>query len=167
MGEKELVKDQHFLVLLMGRFLAVMASAGAPAAVAFAVLEAPGGSPTRLSIVMACESIPMLAFMLAGGVVADRHRRSRVIVVGLGLSAVSFTTIGIILVTERLPWWTAGIAAVAAGFGVSMMVGVRDAMMACGVILLVVTLLSLLSRDVRTVQVDPGEERREEPASVR
>ena len=117
MGEKALLKDPHFVVLLLGRFLAVMASVGAPAAVAFGVLEAPGGNPTRLSIVMVCQSVPMLICMLAGGVVADRHRRSRVIATGLGLSAVSFTTIGVILVTDWLPWWTAGVAAATAGSG--------------------------------------------------
>ncbi|MEV6105008.1 MFS transporter [Streptomyces sp. NPDC051940] len=121
MGEKDLLRDRGFVFLLVGRFLAVMGTVGAPAAVAFGVLEAPGGNPTRLSVVMACESVPMLVFMLAGGVVADRYRRSRVIVVGLGLSAVAFTLVGVILATGWLPWWTAGLAAAVAGVGASVL----------------------------------------------
>ncbi|MEV6827069.1 MFS transporter [Amycolatopsis sp. NPDC051102] len=121
MAEKDLLKDRPFLMLLLGRFLAIMASVAAPSAVAFGVLASPGGTPTRLSIVMACESVPMLAFMLAGGVVADRYRRNRVIVVGLALSASSFTMIGIILVSGWLPWWASGICAAAAGIGLSIM----------------------------------------------
>jgi MFS family permease len=121
MTEKDLLKNRLFLLLLAGRFLAIMASVAAPAAVAFGVLQSPGGTPTRLSVVLACESVPMLVFMLAGGVLADRYRKSRVIVVGLGLSAASFTMIGVILVTGWLPWWTSGICAVAGGIGVSIM----------------------------------------------
>jgi MFS family permease len=40
-------------------------------ALAFAVLEL-GGSATDVGVVLACRTLPTVAFLLAGGVIADR-----------------------------------------------------------------------------------------------
>ncbi|TDD46621.1 MFS transporter [Kribbella antibiotica] len=120
-GDLALLRDSPFLLLLVGRFVAILASVAAPVALAFGVLAAPGGTPTRLSIVMACESIPLLAFVLVGGVIADRVQRSRVVVVGLVLSAVSFGSIGAMLVQGAPSWWLVGGAAAVSGIGIAVM----------------------------------------------
>ncbi|WP_433022782.1 MFS transporter [Kribbella sp. CA-294648] len=120
-AEAALLRDVPFLLLLAGRFLAITASVAAPVALAFGVLASPGGTPTRLSIVMACESIPLLAFVLVGGVIADRVRRSKVVVAGLLLSAVSFSALGIMLIDARTPWWLLGVAAAVSGIGLAIM----------------------------------------------
>jgi len=120
-AEIALLRDPPFLLLLVGRFLAILASIAAPVALAFGVLASPGGTATRLSIVMACESIPLLAFVLIGGVIADRVQRSRVVVVGLALSALSFSAIGAMLIDASSPWWLLGVAAAVSGVGIAIM----------------------------------------------
>ncbi len=120
-GDLALLRDSAFLLLLVGRFIAILASVAAPVALAFGVLASPGGTPTRLSIVMACESIPLLAFVLIGGVIADRLQRSRVVVVGLVLSAASFAAIGAMLVEGSPSWLLVGIAAAGSGIGIAVM----------------------------------------------
>ena len=48
-------------------------------ALAFAVLEL-GGSATEVGIVLACRTLPLVATLLVGGVVADRVSRRAVMV---------------------------------------------------------------------------------------
>src|SRR6188472_1332620 len=49
-------------------------------ALAFAVLEL-GGSATEVGLVLACRTVPIVATLLVGGVVADRASRRAVMVV--------------------------------------------------------------------------------------
>ncbi len=81
---------QHlpFRWLLGARTVAVFGNAMAPIAVAFAVLDLTG-SPAALGLVLAARSIPNVVLLLAGGVVADRWPRRRVIIVAAVASAVS------------------------------------------------------------------------------
>lgn len=53
----------------------------APVALAFAVLGV-DGNPTSLAVVLASNTAPQLVLLLAGGVIADRFSRQRVIVLG-------------------------------------------------------------------------------------
>lgn len=53
----------------------------APVALAFAVLGV-DGNPTSLAVVLASNTAPQLVLLLAGGVIADRFSRQRVIVIG-------------------------------------------------------------------------------------
>ena len=119
--ELSLLRDVPFVLLLIGRFLAVMSSVAAPVAIAFGVLESPDGTPTRLSVIMACQAVPLIAFVLIGGVIADRMPRNRVVLIGLTLSTISFGMIGLMLLDGRAPWWFLGVAAVASGIGIAVM----------------------------------------------
>ncbi|MFE9424665.1 MFS transporter [Kitasatospora sp. NPDC006697] len=63
-----------------GRLVSMLGSSMAPVALAFAVLQY-ARSAGDLGIVLAARSVPMLVFLLLGGAVADRIKRSTVLVV--------------------------------------------------------------------------------------
>ena len=71
---------RRFRILLAGRAVSMLGNAIAPVAIAFAVLDLTE-SAAALGIVLAARSIPQVLFMLAGGVIADRFDRARVLVI--------------------------------------------------------------------------------------
>jgi MFS family permease len=85
---REPLQHQPFRWLLAARTVAVTGNAMAPIAVAFAVLDLTG-SPAALGLVLAARSVPNVVFLLAGGVVADRWPRRRVVIVAAVLSAIT------------------------------------------------------------------------------
>lgn len=70
--------ERNFRLYFSSRVVNLLGSLMAPVALAFAVLEI-SDSPTALGVVLAAHSIPMVAFLLAGGVLADRFGRTLVI----------------------------------------------------------------------------------------
>ncbi|MDN4160343.1 MFS transporter [Nocardioides abyssi] len=76
----------------------------APIALAFAVLEV-SDSPGDLGLVLAAHSIPMVAFMLAGGVIADRVGRTLVIQGANVASGLSQGLLAALLLTGRAELW--------------------------------------------------------------
>jgi MFS family permease len=85
---REPLQHQPFRWLLAARTVAVTGNAMAPVAVAFAVLDLTG-SPAALGLVLAARSVPNVVFLLAGGIVADRWPRRRVVIVAAVLSALT------------------------------------------------------------------------------
>lgn len=84
-----------FRRFFLGQGVSLFGSALAPVALAFAVLDATDGDTTDLGVVLAAHMIPLLAFLLVGGAVADRFARRTVLVwanLGSGLTqgAVAF-----------------------------------------------------------------------------
>lgn len=77
-----------FRHLFFARLLTVLGNGIAPIALAFAVLDI-GGSATDLGIVVAARSLFNVAFLLVGGVLADRYSRSHVLVVSSLIAACS------------------------------------------------------------------------------
>ena len=74
------LRHREFRLLFAGRLTSLAGSAIAPIALAFAVLDITG-SASDLGVVLAAGVVPQIAFFLFGGVVADRFRRNRVMVV--------------------------------------------------------------------------------------
>jgi MFS family permease len=72
------LREPNFRYYFLSRLVNGAGSAMAGIALAFAVLEV-DGSASALGIVLAAHSIPEVAFLLAGGVIADRFGRKRVI----------------------------------------------------------------------------------------
>jgi MFS family permease len=68
-----------FRTLLIARIISNIGNGLGPIALAFGVLSLEGATPTSLSIVMAAQLGPMVAFMLFGGVLADRYPRALVV----------------------------------------------------------------------------------------
>jgi MFS family permease len=81
-------RSAAFRSLFAGRFVCFLGNAIAPVAVAFAVLDLTG-SAGDLGLVLAARSLPMIVFVLIGGVVADRLPRQFVLVATNGLSALT------------------------------------------------------------------------------
>ncbi|RPH29105.1 MFS transporter [Buttiauxella warmboldiae] len=77
-----------FRNLFFARLLTVLGNGIAPIALAFAVLDM-GGSAADLGIVIAARSIFNVAFLLIGGVLADRYSRSRVLLYSSVIAAIT------------------------------------------------------------------------------
>lgn len=85
------IRAYHFPVfrhLFTARLLTVLGNGIAPIALAFAVLDI-GGTVSDLGIVVASRSIFNVAFLLLGGVLADRYSRSRVLAYSSAVAALS------------------------------------------------------------------------------
>lgn len=87
-----------FRWLAAGRFVSMLGTAIAPIALAFAVLDLTG-SATDLGLVLAARSIPLVLFVLVGGVVADRLPRHHVLLASNLVSSVCQATAATLLLT--------------------------------------------------------------------
>ncbi|MFA3762403.1 MFS transporter [Yersinia sp. 2544 StPb PI] len=77
-----------FRNLFFARLLTVLGNGIAPIALAFAVLDI-GGSAADLGLVVAARSVFNVAFLLIGGVLADRYSRSKVLLSSSVIAALS------------------------------------------------------------------------------
>ncbi|MBD0695420.1 MFS transporter [Streptomyces sp. CBMA123] len=75
-----ILRERSFLLLFSARSVSLLGDAIAPVGLAFAVLGMPDGSGTTLGIVTAARLAAQVAFLLYGGVLADRLPRHRVMV---------------------------------------------------------------------------------------
>ncbi|NRQ32604.1 MFS transporter [Nonomuraea sp. NN258] len=98
-----MLRDRRFALLLSARTISVLGTAFAPVALAFGVLDLPGATATTLSLVLAAASLPLVAFMLVGGVIADRLPRNRVMTAGEALNAVAYFALAAMLLTGWTP----------------------------------------------------------------
>ncbi|AVX40420.1 MFS transporter [Yersinia massiliensis] len=85
---RHLFRYTPFRNLFLARLLTVLGNGIAPIALAFAVLDI-GGSATDLGLVVAARSIFNVAFLLIGGVLADRYSRSLVLLSSSTIAALS------------------------------------------------------------------------------
>ncbi|MEW9553748.1 MFS transporter [Nonomuraea sp. NPDC050783] len=115
-----LLRDRRFALLLTGRTLSVLGSAFAPVALAFGVLELPGATAGTLSVVLTAASLPMIVFMLVGGVIADRMPRQRVMMAGELLAATGYATLGIMMLAGWTPMPVLLVAAALTGIATSL-----------------------------------------------
>ncbi len=74
-----LLRQTDFRRFFAGQSVSLLGSSMAPVALAFAVLDASGGTGD-LGTVLAARTVPLLAFLLVGGAVADRFPRRAVLV---------------------------------------------------------------------------------------
>jgi predicted MFS family arabinose efflux permease len=114
-----LLRQRNFRLLFVGQTISILGDRMVDVALAFAVLEL-GGSATDIGLVLVARSVPLVACLLVGGVVADRTSRRAVLVVadlvrlaGQGLLAVLLIAGEPSLVTVGL---LAGISGAAMGF---------------------------------------------------
>ena len=82
------LRERPFRYYLAARFSSLLGSSLAPIALAFAVLDLTS-SPLALGFVLASRTIPNIVLLLFGGVVADRFRRDRVLVISNTLCALT------------------------------------------------------------------------------
>ncbi|MFI7134504.1 MFS transporter [Nonomuraea sp. NPDC050153] len=116
-----LLRDRRFALLLSARTLSVLGSAFAPVALAFGVLGLPGATAATLSVVLTAESVPMIVFILFGGVLADRLPRKWVMMAGESLMAVGFFALAAMLLAGWTPLPALSAAAALTGVGTAIM----------------------------------------------
>lgn len=68
-----------FTKLAGARFISNLGNGITPVAMSFGVLGLPGGSASQLSLVLGSQMVPLLLFMLFGGVVGDRYKRNKIV----------------------------------------------------------------------------------------
>ena len=93
---KALHAYKNFTMLASARFISNVGNGISPIALAYGVLSIEGADGGDLSLVMAARYFPLIAFMLFGGVFADRVQRNRIVggtdIIGsifAGISAIS------------------------------------------------------------------------------
>jgi MFS family permease len=96
--------DARFAWYFTGRLISTTGTVMAPIAITFAVLDLTD-SASALGGVLAARFIPLIAFMLIGGVVADRFSRSIVMQLSHLLSAATQGMVAVLLLTGTAEIW--------------------------------------------------------------
>src|SRR4029453_8557241 len=99
------LRERRFRLLWIGQTTSTLGDGLVPVALAFAVIQTLDGSPTDLGIVLAAQPLPLVAFVLAGGVWADRLPRQMVMLVSDGVRGVVQATLAILLLTGNAEVW--------------------------------------------------------------
>lgn len=106
--------EREFRLLYAGQAVSLLGDALVPVALAFAVLDLTG-SPADLGYVFAAQILPLVAFLLAGGVWADRLPRQLVMLGSDVVRGLVQATVAFLLLTERAELWQ--LIALAAVYG--------------------------------------------------
>ncbi|GAA5029321.1 MFS transporter [Streptomyces siamensis] len=125
-GGASLWRDQQFALLAGARIISVLGNGFARVALAFAVLALPGASAGRLSLVVACQALPQLVFILVGGVIADRLSRARLMVVADALGTVAYAGLAAMVLTAHAPLVAMCLLAMAAGTATALFAPAMD-----------------------------------------
>lgn len=99
----------------------MLGAAFAPVALAFGILDLPGATATTLSVVLTAEALPMVLFMLFGGVIADRLPRQRVMMVGEWVNALAFFALGAMMLSGWTPLFAMATAAAFSGMAMAVL----------------------------------------------
>jgi len=119
-------RDQRFVLLLCARVVSVLGNGFARVALAFAVLALPGAGAGRLSLVLACQALPQLVFVPAGGVIADRMSRSRLMVLADVLGTAAYAGLAAMVLSGHAPLVGMCLLAVAAGTATALFAPAMD-----------------------------------------
>ncbi|HXH87290.1 MAG TPA: MFS transporter [Gaiellaceae bacterium] len=98
------LQEREFRLLFAGRTVSLLGSAIAPVALAFAVLDLTG-SKTDLGLVLAARQIPLIVFILVGGIWADRLPRNRVMVGANIVSGLTQAAVATLLISGSAEIW--------------------------------------------------------------
>ncbi|MET9255813.1 MFS transporter [Streptomyces sp. NPDC003717] len=119
-------RDRKFVLLASARSVSVLGNGFARVALAFAVLALPGAGAGRLSLVLACQAVPQLVFVLAGGVIADRVSRARLMVLADVMGAGAYGGLAAMVLTGHAPVAAMCLLAVAAGTATALFAPAMD-----------------------------------------
>jgi MFS family permease len=108
--------QREFRLLFLGRTTSFVGNAFANVALAFAVLELTG-SKADLGYVLAARSLPMVVFLLAGGIWADRLPRHHVMVGSNVVSGLSQGAAAALLLSGHARVWHLAVLAALNGTG--------------------------------------------------
>jgi MFS family permease len=99
------LRNRNFGWYYASRFIDTIGTSMGMIALAFAVLDLEGATATSVGQVMAAHTIPLIAFMLWGGVIADRLPRTLVIQASNLLAAASFGLLAYLFISDRAELW--------------------------------------------------------------
>ena len=108
--------SRNFLLLVCCDVISTAGSAVATVALPFAVL-AIGGSASDIGYVAAASLLPMVAFLLLGGVAGDRFPRHKVMMAANGLQAAAQGASAALLLTGHALVWELAVLAALRGVG--------------------------------------------------
>ncbi len=113
---KGVLRSSNFRLLVTSNFISLAGSAVSFVAVPFAVLRI-GGSASDLGYVATAGLIPLIAFLLLGGVVADRLPRHQVMFAANMLQALAQGACAALIFTGHARVWQLAVLAAAGGIG--------------------------------------------------
>ena len=113
MGRFDALRERPFRLLFLGQAVSLLGDGMVGVALAFAVLELTG-SATDLGIVLAARTVPLVAFLLVGGVWADRlPRRALMVTCDLIRLAAHGAMAALLIAGDPGVWAIAALAAIA------------------------------------------------------
>jgi len=115
-GKLGVLAEPNFRRFYVGYATSLLGTAMTSVAIAFAVL-ASGGTATTLGIVFTANIVPMIAFMLGGGVLADRLGRRPVMLTADVARCAAQGTLAVTLFLGQPPVWVFVAAAFVVGTG--------------------------------------------------
>jgi MFS family permease len=92
------LRNAGFRRFVGANLISATGSAMAPLALAYSVIDAGGGAGS-LGLVLATNTVPTIVFLLAGGLLADRLSRSRMLVLGNLLAALAQGALAVTVAT--------------------------------------------------------------------
>lgn len=119
-------RERPFVLLAGARTVSVLGNGFARVALAFAVLALPGAGAGRLSLVLACQALPQLVLILAGGVIADRMSRARLMALADVLGAAAYGGLAVVVLSGHAPLAAMCLLAVAAGTATALFAPAMD-----------------------------------------
>jgi len=99
------LRERQFRLLWIGQTTSTLGDGLVPVALAFAVIKTLNGTPTELGLVLAAEAIPLVLFVLVGGVWADRLPRQMVMLVSDVIRAAVQATAAVLLLSGNAEIW--------------------------------------------------------------
>jgi MFS family permease len=110
------LRSRNFRLLLTSNVASTVGTAVSFVALPFAVLRI-GGSASDVGYVVTAELVPLIAFLLLGGVIADRLPRHQVIVAANALQALAQGASAALVLTGYARVWQLAVLAAAGGIG--------------------------------------------------
>ena len=99
------LRERNFRLLWTGQATSLLGDGLLPVSLAFAVVGTLDRSATALGIVLAAHSLPLVAFVLIGGVWADRLPRHRVMLASDVVRCLAVATVAVLLLSGAAELW--------------------------------------------------------------
>ena len=99
------LRERQFRLLWLGQASSTLGDGLVPVAVAFAVIKTLDRGPTALGVVIAAQTVPVVLFVLVGGVWADRLPRQMVMLVSDVVRGVVQATLAVLLLSGAAELW--------------------------------------------------------------
>jgi MFS family permease len=97
--------ERNFRLYFIGQLTSAIGTGMAPVALAFAVLALRHGSATDVGAVLTAETVPLVLFLLVGGVAGDRLGRRRMMLGADVLRAAAQTALAVWILVGHPPLW--------------------------------------------------------------